>query len=329
LIVFMIDDLNLFGPVGLSPDEEEVYHAVLAGPGRTVAELAAGHGLSQARLTRVLPRLERLGLVARTPGRPRRWNPAMPEAAVEMLISRRMEQLQRLRLATGELMERFRAAAHGRDPGELVEIVEGTEAATRRFAQLQAMATEEILSFDRPPYVQAGGNPGQSPVLARGVRWRAIYAPESLEPSGMPDHVRELVRQGEEARILAGLPMKLVIADRRIALLPLVAADIIGQTVVVHPSSLLDSLVMLFEALWERAVPFARPAEPGGDPGEPSAEDRRLIELLAMGLKDDAIGRQLGLSTRTTRRRMKALTDRLGARNRFQAGMEAARRGWI
>jgi DNA-binding CsgD family transcriptional regulator/DNA-binding Lrp family transcriptional regulator len=323
----MIDDPNLFGPVGLTPDEEEVYHAVLADPGRTVAELAAGHGLSQGRLSRALPRLEQAGLVGRTAGKPRRWIPAMPEAAVEMLISRRMEQLQRLRLATGELMERFRTAARHHDPGELIEIIEGPEAATRRFSQIQATATEEVLSFDRPPYAQVGGNPGQSSVLARGVRWRAIYAPESLDPLGMPDHVRELVRQGEEARFLNGLPMKLVIADRRIALLPLVTADIIAQTVVVHPSSLLDSLVMLFEALWERAIPFARPPEPAA--GGPCPEDRRLLELLAMGLKDDAIGRQLGLSTRTTRRRMKALTDELSARNRFQAGVEAARRGWI
>lgn len=323
----MSDDANLFEPVGLSAADERVYQAVLDAPGSTAAELAAARGEPPARLARPLARLERLGLVGRSSGTPRRWSATMPEAAVEILVSRRMEQLQRLRLETVELMERFRASARARQPGELVEVIAGAEASGRRFAQIQAAVAEEMLMFDRPPYVQAGGNPWQRPILERGVRWRAIYAPESLAVPGAPDTVQELRSLGEEARILDGLPMKLVIADRRIALLPLVADDVIGQTVVVHPSSLLDSLVMLFEALWQRAIPFASPPAPAS--GGPAEEDRRLIELLAMGLKDDAIARQLGLSTRTTRRRMKALSDELGARNRFQAGMEAARRGWL
>jgi DNA-binding NarL/FixJ family response regulator len=54
-----------------------------------------------------------------------------------------------------------------------------------------------------------------------------------------------------------------------------------------------------------------------------------LLALLLAGLKDDAIARQLGLSTRTMRRRMKHLLDLLGADNRFQAGVQATRRGWI
>ncbi|MDL4774712.1 MULTISPECIES: helix-turn-helix domain-containing protein [Thermomonosporaceae] len=321
------DDPHLFEPIGLSAADEEVYRTVLAAPGSTTAELAARQGHRAARTSRALSRLEGHGLVTRASGTPRRWAPAMPEAAVEILINRRMEQLNRLRLATDALMAQFRASGQGRDPGELVEIVSGAEASARRFAQVQMTVAEEMLVFDRPPYVQAGGNPWQRPVLARGVRWRAIYAPESLAPPGAPGTVQELRAAGEEARVLAGLPMKLVIADRRIALLPLVADDVIGQTIVVHPSSLLDSLVMLFEALWQRAIPFAEPPPPAA--GGPAGEDRKLIELLAMGLKDDAIARQLGLSTRTTRRRMKALSDELGARNRFQAGMEAARRGWI
>jgi DNA-binding NarL/FixJ family response regulator len=49
--------------------------------------------------------------------------------------------------------------------------------------------------------------------------------------------------------------------------------------------------------------------------------------LLAAGLKDEAIARQLGVSLRTIHRRTGDLLDRLGARTRFQAGMQAARQG--
>ncbi|WAC51253.1 hypothetical protein [Frigoribacterium sp. SL97] len=41
------------------------------------------------------------------------------------------------------------------------------------------------------------------------------------------------------------------------------------------------------------------------------------------------IAGQLGISSRTLRRRLHALFDELGASNRFHAGVEAARRGWV
>jgi DNA-binding NarL/FixJ family response regulator len=41
------------------------------------------------------------------------------------------------------------------------------------------------------------------------------------------------------------------------------------------------------------------------------------------------IARQLRLSRRTVTRRIAALLDRLGATTRFQAGVQAATRGWL
>ena len=56
---------------------------------------------------------------------------------------------------------------------------------------------------------------------------------------------------------------------------------------------------------------------------------RLLLEQLARGAKDEQIARTLGLSLRTVRRRVADLMDDLGAGSRFQAGVEAVRRGWI
>ena len=46
-------------------------------------------------------------------------------------------------------------------------------------------------------------------------------------------------------------------------------------------------------------------------------------------LTDEAIGRQLGVSDRTVRRRVAALLDGLDARTRFQAGVQTKARGWL
>jgi DNA-binding NarL/FixJ family response regulator len=61
----------------------------------------------------------------------------------------------------------------------------------------------------------------------------------------------------------------------------------------------------------------------------PSDTDRKLLALLAAGLKDEAIARHLQITTRSLRRRMGKIMDLLNARSRFQAGVQAAARGWI
>ncbi|GAA0240446.1 hypothetical protein GCM10010492_44480 [Saccharothrix mutabilis subsp. mutabilis] len=58
-----------------------------------------------------------------------------------------------------------------------------------------------------------------------------------------------------------------------------------------------------------------------------AGEDARA--LLAAGLKDAAIMRSLGMTQRTMTRRMAALPAELDATTRFQAGLNAARRGLV
>ncbi|MFD0381698.1 response regulator transcription factor [Streptomyces stramineus] len=59
------------------------------------------------------------------------------------------------------------------------------------------------------------------------------------------------------------------------------------------------------------------------------ARDRQILTLMASGATDDAIARRLGLGRRTVVRRVSALLAMLGATTRFQAGVQAARRGWL
>jgi len=66
-----------------------------------------------------------------------------------------------------------------------------------------------------------------------------------------------------------------------------------------------------------------------GAPAPVGPGDPVVLALLAAGMKDRAIARRLGVCERTVGRRVAALCRDLGAVTRFQAGAEAARRGWI
>jgi len=112
--------------------------------------------------------------------------------------------------------------------------------------------------------------------------------------------------------------MKLAVFDRTAALLPLSVDQLVDSALVVYPCALLDALVEMFLLLWDQAVPVV--------PVRMDPLDARLMTLLAAGFKDDAIARQLTLSSRTVGRRVAELMESLGARTRFQAGIHAQRR---
>jgi len=312
--------------LGLSAFEEDVYRALLAHADIAPAELAAEIDATDRRVSRSLDRLRDLGLVSRLSGRRRRYTAADPEAAIEALIRNRTADLERVRSLTVELAAGFHAAQRAGGRGDVVELVHGAEELGRWFVRLQQQVREEMLVLDRPPYALAASNPVEPVSLAQGVRWRAVYAPEALEIPGALEEITELARRGERSRVLPGLPLKLAIADAKVALLPLSLDLETTQVAVIHESTLLEALVDLFQTYWDLAVPIGEDAI---DLTGIDDETRQLLTLLATGLKDDAIARQLGLSTRTMRRRVRTLLDELSAANRFQAGVQAARRGWL
>jgi DNA-binding CsgD family transcriptional regulator len=159
-------------------------------------------------------------------------------------------------------------------------------------------------------------------IVASGRASRAIYPVRVLHDA--PDQLAARVRAGEQVRVLPELPTRLLVIGDSHAVVPepLGLADL--PLTVVHQPGLVGSLRLWFEELWGRAaVPTLEGAEP--------RVDLRLflLEQLAAGARDEQIARKLGISLRTVRRRVADLMTELGADSRFQAGVEAARRGWI
>jgi len=214
----------------------------------------------------------------------------------------------------------------------VIEVVTGADAVARTGQQLLSRAEHRIRGIDAPPYAQAtDGQLVNSSAHARSpsVRRQFLHGRDALALPGAVALLEADVAAGEEVRVLPTAPMKLLIADDDAALVPLVATpQVLDSCILVRPSALLDALSTLFESLWVQAQPYV-PSLAGPDAdGDLTDEERRIVPLLAIGLPDEAIARQLGLGYRTVQRRVQALLTRLGASSRFQAGVLAARRGW-
>ncbi|NUT45834.1 MAG: hypothetical protein HOV94_00745, partial [Saccharothrix sp.] len=249
---------------------------------------------------------------------------APPQVALDALALRHTEELDRLRAVAHRLAAEYEDAPRG-EPGDLVELIEGGPAVRHHIAQLQLAAREEVLLIDCPPYL--GGVPehnvAELQALRRGVGYRTIYHMPSLEDATRLAEIAGYTEAGEDARALPDVRMKMMIADRSTALIPLSFEESeTGVRILVHRSPLLDALVACFELLWERATPI-------GTALRGARRDGPLLALLTAGMKDAAIMRSLGLTQRTMTRRVAALLEELGATTRFQAGVHAARRGLV
>jgi DNA-binding CsgD family transcriptional regulator len=324
-----------FGIVGLSAQQETVLRALIDRPRSTADELAETLALSPRLVRSALTTLQDQGLLRLAVGRPPRFSAAQPDLALEALIRRREDELQSARLEVSRLMDQYRRASEPTGSSELLEVLSTPDAVGQYFQQLQQSVREEMLGMDRPPYPPGGPvfNETELECLGRGVTYRALYD-RSLLSMGYEEPIGRYQAAGEQARVTTGLPTKLAIADRRVALLPLHREGLPANgAIVVHASPLLDSLVSLFELLWRRATPLAlgRPVGPEGDDDDEAISelDRRLLSMLAAGMKDEAIARQLGVNVRTVVRRVARLMHELGADTRFQAGLQAARRNLL
>ena len=293
--------------LGVCSEDEQLYRALLARPESTTTDLAHVTAWPATRVGRHLRSLLSLGLAFRTPGRPARYLPAVPEAAVELLALRQQAAIVEARLGASVLTSEFH-----RDDAGLLTVIRGSEAVAQRFFQAQQSAQEEVLRLDRPPYVVL---PIESR-RAHGVSYRTVYDMRSLsEPADVA------AARSAGCRMLRDVPLKLVLVDRRTALLP-TSPEVLVE---LGPSSLLKALVRLFELLWQQATPLT----PSATEGPLTSEDRQLLSLAAAGLTDQAIARRLGVAQRTVERRMQRILKALDATTRFQAGLRAGQRGLL
>ncbi|RZT83003.1 regulatory LuxR family protein [Micromonospora violae] len=337
--------------VGVPEPDGLVYEALARRRQATLNDLLGDVALSPAQLRSALGRLVDRGLASRPPGRPARYAATSPDQVATFLIAEQERDLLRLRRHADELAKEIRQReGPGRHPAELVEVIEGVGNLRATLIRLQREARVQIRGMDRPPYLDnpAGGNTEETRQLAdRALTYRVIYDRSALAIPGRMAEIWRGVQSGERARVASNVPMKMLLCDDRFALIPVLAAgQLTDAAYLIHPSSLLDALGGLFEALWERAVALNRSVGGGrgGPPGPtdggsgPSAgehpdrltdRDSELLGLLAGGATDERIARTLGWSVRTVHRHVHRIMAMVGAETRFQAGMEAVRRGWV
>jgi DNA-binding CsgD family transcriptional regulator len=324
----------MWGSVGMPDPDGRAYETLILRGQATVADLAAELEMPSSRVWRILGRLTARGFATRLPGRPARFTAVSPDVVAQELIAAQESQLRRLREHAHELAAASSVRSDAVRTDGFIEVIEGAVNVGKVLAWLQRQAQHEIRVFAKPPYDGQrpyGGADQDRPLREGQVRYRTVHERAALTEPGRMAGVWDGIRRGERARVTGSLPMEMVLCDSRLALIPVRASSSnTGQAAcLVHSSPLLDALSALFEAVWDKAVPLNQRAAPGHEGQVLTDNDRDLLGLLTAGATDEAIARTFGWSVRTVRRHIHRLMTMTGTETRFQAGMEASRRGWV
>ncbi|MFE7271839.1 helix-turn-helix transcriptional regulator [Streptomyces sp. NPDC057623] len=314
----------------------EVYRLVITQPRWGMAEIAQELRVGELKIRAALNKLAELSMLYQSEGT-KNVVAVHPDVGLASYIHRReMEihaqqmELASVRAAAAELAGTY--AVQRAQLGNMgLERLEGVNEVRARLSGLARQATSELLAL-MPGGAQSqealeASRPLDEESLKAGVSLRTLYLDSVRNDRATTEYAQWLSELGGEIRTAPSLPLRMLITDRSVALLPIDPEDTRAGAVVVEAPGVLAGLLALFELLWERATPFGtqRPNESDA----PTPQELALLQLVSQGHTDEVASRKLGLSLRTTRRLMAAITTKLGARSRLEVGILAARAGWV
>ncbi|TDC20960.1 LuxR family transcriptional regulator [Streptomyces sp. 8K308] len=339
------DDDALLGEAGavLGDDEEidaatvRVYQLRVTHPTDLVSQLAARAGLDRKQVSQAEKKLSQLGLLQRSPSGG--WVAISPESAAEALLAPLERDILQQRIAMAATREQLHAlsgdyleARSMRSAKSSIEVVEGIENVRAVIDDLARTCTTSLESM------QPGGGvtdaavraalPLDMELLSRGIAMRSLFQHSARRHRSTVQYVERLTTAGGSVRSTGTLPSRMLIYDRECVVLPLDPLATAAGAAIVRDPSVLSFLCQVFEQCWEEGRDFIEPdvAEPGT---EPVGMEREVLLLMATGRTNDDIALRLGVSQRSVSRTVAQLMTRLGATNRFQAGVRAAELGWL
>jgi hypothetical protein len=157
--------------------------------------------------------------------------------------------------------------------------------------------------------------------IERGVKMRTLYQHSARRSAITHKYVATVTKAGGEVRTLDEFFNRLIVVDRRIAIIP-------GRTgaLAVREPMVVDYLVDVFERHWERARPYS--SRESTMMREVAAEQRAMtIRMLIEGHADPSSAKRLGVSPRTYAGYIADLKSEYDAETRFQLGYTMGRLG--
>lgn len=279
------------------------------------------------------------GFIRQTPD-PDCWEVVPPRTALGAYAADIEQRLGMVRASTGALDQLWRRAVgvqHAPGLPPEIDLLVGTQDIAQRIRTLLRSSTQRVwwaVEGSRAAHLLLQEEVRQETGLLEArprVDVRLMMDTSLLQDDAAMALLEGSARAGHQVRVRHGIPFSLVLGDTT-ALLDLTAFDRLGQgSVQTQLPPMVAALARLLEEIFALSTSYGEAADALATEGGPPLDerDRQILALLTVGTSDQAVARQIGVSVRTVERRVRLIMDNLGTATRFQAGVQAVRRGWV
>lgn len=250
--------------LGLTDYESKGYTSLLEKQTLTATELSRLSLIPRTRIYEILQKLIEKGLCVEILGKIKKYKAVAPEMAMDRLLEHQRLDFslkeKNARLLGDLLQKKYLEGSNNRDPLDYIELLRDPQQVARMVIQLVAGATSEILVFVKPPFSNPKDrlekqNVETTSALKSEVDCQTLYqiGAEGDERKWQFRQIDHAVKNGEKARIIDELPLKMVIVDESKVIFAMEDYHITQNrqtSLLIEHHALARSLKILFETLW-------------------------------------------------------------------------------
>jgi len=254
--------------LGLTEREGKIYLALLTRGFMTAIELQEKVDIPRTKIYEILQRMINRGLcIEKRIGRNKLYEPVDPKIAFQSLLEVFKNELKRKEEVAEELIDVctscFNASKEIGNPLDFIEILKDKIQIHRKYVSVVESTRYELLTFNKGPY--ACDNPhrlkeqqiAETEFMKRGGICKNIYETFEIEKYlWLVEYIKEQQLDGQQAKLVDFLPIKMVISDGERVMLPLEGRS--GESIdlvmcYINHKAFGNACKMLFDHLWEKA----------------------------------------------------------------------------
>lgn len=267
--------IQMFINLGLTEREAKVYIRLLTRKGFTTLELQDSVDIPRTKMYEVLQKMVARGIVTQWgSGREKYYGAVEPKTAFRTVlnefkneyqteIEKKIDALENLISTYTPIYEQNKDIV---GPLDFVEVFRDKVQIQNKYVQAIKKTKYDFLTFNKGPYVcdtskrLSEQEKEEAKLIKRGVICRNIYEEKELnEIVWLQKYLRHQIKLGQQARLIASLPIKMVVCDERTVIFPLLQK--FGESnnitmIFVEHHELALTCKMLFNWLWEKSLPF-------------------------------------------------------------------------
>jgi sugar-specific transcriptional regulator TrmB len=263
--------LQEFMEVGLTEREAKIYITLLSGRMFTASDLQKAVDIPRTKIYEVLNKMVSRNIcIEKKLGKNKMYEAVEPKLAMERIFETYKNELKQKREIIDELSEVFTPIFENSkaiiNPLDFIEVMEEKTQIHRRYIKSVASTKVEMLTFNKGPYASDNSErlkeqeDEEAKLLKRGGSSKGIYQFSELEEiDWLYESVKMSVRDGEKARIVDSLPIKMLIFDDEKVMFPLeqpikTTKDL--TMIYIEHKQLAAACRILFDYMWNSGIDF-------------------------------------------------------------------------